>query len=405
MNMRTTDEGASQDTHHLTDDEVMNSSYVAPVVTSEEVTESVTETVSETVETLPVVEEVLEPVVVDGVTEPVIEPVKEDTPEPVLNDLDFEKIKNPLDLKTPKEVIKEPENKETVKPVTEPVIEAKPVDYAEFYKKIMTPFKANGKMIELKDPEEAVQLMQMGANYTRKMQDLQAVKKQLTMLENNGLLDEGKLSFLIDLDKKNPEAIKKFLKEAEIDPLDIDTSAEITYQAGNHIVSDDEVKFRTVLDAVSATPEGKATLQVINTSWDQASKDALWASPDIMEVISEQRTNGIYDRVTAEVERQIVLGGIKPGTPFLTAYQAIGQTLGKQGVFDDILQKQNSVPVVKPQPVAIATKVVTPKPTVVNNPQVAAAAVTRSSGKKAVTTANLAGLTDDQFMSHFAGRV
>jgi hypothetical protein len=266
----------------------------------------------------------------------------------------------------------------------------------------MAPFKANGKMIELRDPAEAIQLMQMGANYTRKMQDLQAVKKQLTMLENNGLLDEGKLSFLIDLDKKNPEAIKKLLKESNIDPLDLDTTTEPVYKEGNHIVSDDEVKFRSVLDAVSATPEGKATLQVIHTSWDQASKDALWASPDIMEVITEQRTNGIYDRVSAEVERQMLLGSIRQGTPFLTAYQSVGQLLGQQGAFNDIAQKQNSV--VKPV-APIATKVAAPKPVVSNNSQVAAASVTRTGNKRVASTANLAGLTDDDFMKSFAGRL
>jgi len=374
------------DTSQLSDEEMLSATFEP-----EEKTETVTEPVEETTE------EVVEQPVTEIETEKVL--VEEKTEE-VPNDLDFVKVENPLDLESPKETLVEPGQKE------EPVTETKSVDYEGFYKQIMAPFKANGKMIELKDSQEAIQLMQMGANYTRKMQDLQLVKKQITMLENNGLLDEGKLSFLIDLDKKNPEAIKKFLKEAEIDPLDIDTSAEIKYQAGNHIVSDDEVKFRTVLDAVSATPEGKATLQVIHTSWDQASKDALWASPDIMEVITEQRTNGIYDRVAAEVERQTMLGGIRPGTPFLTAYQSIGHLLGQQGAFKDILEKQNSSQMALVKPVVpIATKVITPKPTVTNKPQVAAAAPTRTSGKRVVSTANLAALNDDDFMQQFAGRL
>lgn len=380
------------DTSHLTDEELLATDYVAPVAV-EEVVEPVV---------IEVEEEITEPVTEKVVTESEITDPDE---EPALSDADFDELTNPLDLSAPKEVIK-PTESEVV--VTDKVIETTPIDYAEFYNQIMAPFKANGKTIELKDKEEAIQLMKMGANYTRKMQDLSLVKKQLTMLENNGLLNEDKLSFLIDLDKKNPEAIKKLLKDAGIDPLDLDTTAETTYQAGNHIVSDDEVKFRSVLDAVSATPEGKATLQVIHTSWDQASKDALWASPDIMEVISEQRTNGIYDRVTAEMDRQTMLGGIKPGTPFLTAYQAVGQSLGQQGVFNDVPQKQNSGTVGQGQvkPVApIATKVATPKPTVTNSPQVAAAAVTRTSGKRTVSTANLAALNDEQFMNQFAGRL
>ena len=51
--------------------------------------------------------------------------------------------------------------------------------------------------------------MQMGAGYGRKLQDMQPHLKTLRMLEKNNLLDEGKLSYLIDLDQKNPDAIKK----------------------------------------------------------------------------------------------------------------------------------------------------------------------------------------------------
>ena len=98
----------------------------------------------------------------------------------------------------------------------------KAVDYKAAYEKIMTPFKANGKLISLESPDEAVRLMQMGANYTKKLQALQPQLRMLRMLENNGLLDEQKLSYLIDLDKKNPSAITKLVKESGIDPIDID---------------------------------------------------------------------------------------------------------------------------------------------------------------------------------------
>ena len=68
-----------------------------------------------------------------------------------------------------------------------------PEQATEAYNKIMAPFKANGKMIELRSPEEAVSLMQMGANYTRKMQELQPHRKTLLMLQDNNLLDAEKL--------------------------------------------------------------------------------------------------------------------------------------------------------------------------------------------------------------------
>ena len=116
-------------------------------------------------------------------------------------------------------------------------------DYKTFHDKMMAPFVANGKTIQLQSVDEAIQLMQMGANYTRKMQSIAPHRKVLMMLENNGLLDEGKLSRLIDLDKKNPEAIRALVKEAGIDPLDIDVESDSTYVPGDHVVSDEAMAF------------------------------------------------------------------------------------------------------------------------------------------------------------------
>ena len=124
-----------------------------------------------------------------------------------------------------------------------PAEQSTTVDYKEAYGQIMAPLKANGKTIELRSVDELRSLAQMGANYTRKMQDIAPHRKILLMLENNGLLDESKLSFYIDLEKKNPEAIKKLVVESGIDPLEIDTSVPAKYQASNHTVTDEELGF------------------------------------------------------------------------------------------------------------------------------------------------------------------
>jgi len=69
---------------------------------------------------------------------------------------------------------------------------AAPIDYKEFYRRIAgQPIAANGKTIEIRDADEAVRLMQMGANYTRKMQELAPQRKMLAMLREHELLDEG----------------------------------------------------------------------------------------------------------------------------------------------------------------------------------------------------------------------
>lgn len=296
-----------------------------------------------------------------------------------------------------------------------PAAEETAPDYEGFYKQIMTPFKANGKQIELKDPAEAIQLMQMGANYTRKMQELVPHRKALTMLQNNQI-NEEKLSFLIDLDKKNPEAIKKLIKDSGIDPMEIDTAVEPAYLGGNHRVTDEEVNFRSALEELSSAPGGQTTLQDINTRWDQASKDVLWKNPETMAIIHEQREYGIYDRIVAEMDRQVTLGKIQASTPFLQAYKIVGDQLTAAGAFADLVtQRSGNAPSGSPTPPgqvetkaapqAVATRVATPKPTVKNSDAASAASPTRAAPTPAQAFINPLAMSDDEFLKQFNGRL
>lgn len=271
------------------------------------------------------------------------------------------------------------------------------VDYKAFYDQIMTPFKANGRTIELKDPAEVIQLMQMGANYTKKLQDIQPHRKVLLMLQNNNLLDEGKLSYLIDLDKKNPEAIKKLVKDAGIDPMDIDTESEPDYTAGNHTVTEEESRFHEVLEEVSSTDTGKETITLINSTWDDASKEVIWNQPEVMTVIHEQRENGIYDQISTEVARQKTLGKIPHSTPFLQAYKAVGDAMAQAGAFGPV--QTNGGNPGNPEPRKIAERVAKPKPKAANGDKAKAASTMRgSSGASKQPIVNPLAMSDEEFM-------
>ena len=291
--------------------------------------------------------------------------------------------------KTPEQLAQEKAEADAKAKNTQPAGE---VDYKATHEQIMAPFKANGKTMQVKSVDEAIQLMQMGANYTRKMQELQPHRKTLLMLENNGLLDEGKLSFLIDLDKKNPEAIKKLLQDAKIDPLDVDLEKESTYQEGNHKVSDEEAQFRLVLDELNSNPVGRETLQTINSTWDQASKEVLWKQPEVMNTIHQQRENGVYARIMAEIDRRRTLGVIQVGVPFLEAYRVVGDELHKAGAFNDLFKSKAAAAA------PVATRAAMPKPTGLD-PKAEAAAVHRGSPSK--TTSPLEAMqkaSDDEFL-------
>lgn len=290
---------------------------------------------------------------------------------------------------------KEPEKKEEKK--EEPKAEESKIDYEAFYKQVMAPFKANGKLIQLSSPDEVIQLMQMGANYTKKMQAIQPQKKLLMMLENAQLLEEDKISFLIDLHQKNPEAIKKLLKDSNIDPVDIDTSKEHNYKGGTHKVSDQEASLQTAIENIKVLEGGLETLQSI-IQWDEASKQIVYGQPDIIDLIHKQRENGVYDLITTEMERRKTLGLVPVGIGFLATYKTIGDELNAAGAFSKLAKPSSQAP--KPvegrTPVAKGPAAST-SPTKTPDNKVRAAAAPRAAPRKIEVKSNPLSMSDADF--------
>lgn len=279
----------------------------------------------------------------------------------------------------------------------QPEAQQEPLNFEKLYGDILAPIKANGKEIKVTNADEARTLMQMGANYTQKMQQLAPHRKLITMLTKNSI-DEDKLSLLIDLDNGDKNAIAKYIKDKGIDPLDIDTNTEPAYREGSHKVSDQEQGFRTQLDELGSTPEGKETLTEIQT-WDQASKDTLWESPGIMPVIHAHREAGIYAQIVAEVDRQKTLGQMPADTPFLEAYQTAGDALDKQGVFGTKAAATNETTTdnqPKADPTPVATRTAAPKSDAAAA-AAAAAAPSRSGPGKASEAVNYLSMSDEEF--------
>jgi len=216
------------------------------------------------------------------------------------------------------------------------------IDYKVQYEELLSPFKANGKDIKVDTVEDARSLMQMGANYNKKMAALKPNLKVVKMLDNHGLLDEGKLSYLIDLSKKDPEAIKKLVKDSGLDPLDIDTD-NIAYKPNAYNVSDSEVALDGILDDIRDTSTFNTTIDIIGNKWDETSKDIIAKDPNIIKVINEHVGSGIFKKVSEVVERERILGRLN-GLSDIEAYKQVGDAINANGGFGDPVQATPTQP-------------------------------------------------------------
>jgi len=219
------------------------------------------------------------------------------------------------------------------------------VDYKAAYEKLLAPFKANGKELRVGSVDEAVQLMQMGANYNKKMASLKPHLKMLKLMEKNGLLNEEKINFLIDVEKKNPEAVKKLVQDSGIDPLEINLEEVSEYKPELRTVDDRELELDAVLDEIKDTPTYRDTLNVVTSKWDGPSKQIVAQEPQLLKVINDHMASGVYQVISEKVESERMFGRLN-GLSDLEAYRQVGDALHAQGGFDHLFQhqEQNQVP-------------------------------------------------------------
>jgi hypothetical protein len=208
--------------------------------------------------------------------------------------------------------------------------DASKLDAEAELKKLFAPFKANGSEIQIQSVEDAITLMQKGANYHQKMVAIKPSLKMLKLLENHKLLDEGKLNYLIDLYTQKPEAITKLLKDSGMDPLDIDTKTDNTYTPTSRKVSDTEVALDQVLESIQDSPHYAQTLNVVSEKWDLESRNAVARNPQVIAFINSHMADGTYDKVAAKVAYERSLGRLA-GVPDFEAYRSTGEKMYEAG--------------------------------------------------------------------------
>ena len=279
--------------------------------------------------------------------------------------------------------------------------EEKSVNYEKVYEEIFgKSFKANGREMQVRTTEEVIQLMQMGANYNKKMAAIKQQLPYLKMLEKNNLLDEKELSFLIDLKEKKPEAIAKLLQDSEIDLYDFDTEQLSNgYAPTNRAVSPKEIEVEEVLASIADSPQYTRTVTTLGTEWDETSRDKLVNQPHLIKAINEHMESGLFDTIQTEVDRLRVLGKLN-GVSDLDAYDQVGAMIFGQPQGQ---QPQAPVPQQQPNNLGLYTQqqhqqeLARRKQEELQKKKKAAASNVRKSPKQSMNAIDILNLSDEEF--------
>ena len=207
------------------------------------------------------------------------------------------------------------------------------------------PIRASGREVQLKDVNQARNLIEMGVDYNKKMQHMRPHMQMLKTLEKEGILnDVDQFNLLLEAKQGKPEAIRKLISQANIDMLDLADHDENTeYKPDDHMVSEREVGIDNAISAIKQTPTYEKTLDVMTNSFDTKSKEIISKNPEYITSLNSDISTGIYDKVMDMVQYQRDIRAIPDNVSDIEAYIGTVQQLAqieRQQEFDEQSQGQ-----------------------------------------------------------------
>lgn len=201
---------------------------------------------------------------------------------------------------------------------------------AEEFRDLLTkPFKASGREVVFKDPQDILRLMQQGFDYQKKMAGFKPQKRIIKTLEQHGLLDEAKLNQLIELSQGKPEAVAQFLKDRNIDTFELPDVEEKPHQYGNYMVNEQQVEFEEKVNELRGTQYGNAVLNFVNSLPDQ-DFTTVFNNQKILDDLAFHAQSGLLDDALNQLAADRAVGKVPSDMTPLDAYNAISGYLYQQ---------------------------------------------------------------------------
>jgi hypothetical protein len=116
---------------------------------------------------------------------------------------------------------------------------------------------------------------------------------------------------------------------------DLDDKKADGYKAPVRKIDDREVELDSVLDEIQSTDSYQRTVEIVGKTWDQASRQIVADSPQLLKVINQHVSAGIYDKVAAQVERDRLFGRLS-GMSDIEAYRQVGDAMAARGAFNSL---------------------------------------------------------------------
>ena len=190
------------------------------------------------------------------------------------------------------------------KDTEEPNYKDEYVKLKAFYEKVTGEFKANGKTVKgFTDPDRIIQGLQKAIGFEEKNAVINKHKQFLAPLKERGMLeDPEKFNLALSILDGDKEAIKKHLKDLEINPvLDLDLD-EIDYKPKQHLASEGKVVLNDALEYAESVGIKDKLNEVLVKDMDDGSFSDFIKYPKLRNDLVEHLQDGTYDLVKTRID-------------------------------------------------------------------------------------------------------
>jgi hypothetical protein len=196
--------------------------------------------------------------------------------------------------------------------------------YEDFYNKVTGEFVVNGKKTRgFTDPEKIIQSQQMAGGFSEKMVAFKAYRPFMNTLKEKGMLDNPeKFNLAMQLLEGDPEALKKQLKDANIDPFEMGME-NINYQSKNQVSSNIEIALDDVMESASQYGVDAQVREIISNDWDDDSVIELLEDTQNSSDLINHISSGIYDIVQDRIseKRRVDVNQVYTSKPAIEQYR------------------------------------------------------------------------------------
>ncbi|MCK5847984.1 MAG: hypothetical protein KAH01_02155, partial [Caldisericia bacterium] len=194
----------------------------------------------------------------------------------------------------------------------------------KFFNKITGEFVANGRKTKgFADPDKIIQAQQIAAGYSEKMAAFKQYKPFMKALKEKGFLeDPSKFNLALNMLDGDKEAIKKVIKDTEIDPFELDLE-NVNYVPTNEVSSAIEIAIEDVIENASSHGVSDEIQEIITNGWDDDSVIELLNDPQNSTDLIEHLESGVFDVVQDRIleKRRIDANGGYTNKPMIQQYR------------------------------------------------------------------------------------